>query len=81
MSAGQKQKLLAEVDARRDEIIEFLKSLVRIPSVTGDGFRSVLVGDHSGRPNESPGVGISPQLVPQFPAQELVNGVLPAPSL
>ncbi len=36
MSAGQKQKLLAEVDAHRDEIIEFLKSLVRIPSVTGD---------------------------------------------
>ncbi len=36
MSAEQKQKLLAEVDAHREEIVELLRSLVRIPSVTGD---------------------------------------------
>ena len=36
MSAEHRQKLLAEVDTRREEIVELLRSLVRIPSVTGD---------------------------------------------
>ncbi len=36
MTAEIRQKLLAEVDSQREEIIELLKKLVRIPSVTGD---------------------------------------------
>lgn len=36
MTAEIRQKLLAEVDSQREEIVELLKKLVRIPSVTGD---------------------------------------------
>lgn len=36
MTADHRQKLLAELDSRREEAIELLQSLVRIPSVTGD---------------------------------------------
>ena len=36
MSDDHRKKLLAEVDFRREETIELLQSLVRIPSVTGD---------------------------------------------
>ncbi len=32
----QRQKLLAEVDARQQQAIEFLRRIISIPSVTGD---------------------------------------------
>jgi acetylornithine deacetylase len=36
MSTEKRQKLLAEVDARREQAIEFLRKIISIPSVTGD---------------------------------------------
>jgi acetylornithine deacetylase len=36
MSTEMRQKLLAEVDARREQAIEFLRKIISIPSVTGD---------------------------------------------
>ena len=36
MSAENREKILAQVDAHRDEIIALLTRLVQIPSVTGD---------------------------------------------
>ena len=36
MSASVRQKLLQEIDARRDDAITFLRQMITIPSVTGD---------------------------------------------
>ncbi len=36
MTAEIRQKIIAEVDSQREEIIELVKNLVRIPSVTGN---------------------------------------------
>lgn len=36
MSDGRRERILAEVEARREEIVALLSTLVRIPSVTGE---------------------------------------------